>query len=87
MKLAILIFGVIRYDKIRSDKILRQEKIIFYSSPEGNYSVAQSNKNIVKEYKANTDESNTTNLYPPITHPHTYTLKLMHTVQLYQHYH
>ena len=38
-------------------------------------------------YKANTDESNTANPYPPITHPHTCALKLMHTVKIYQHSH
>ena len=50
----------------------------YYLSSVGNYSVAQSSKNTVKEYNANTGESNTTNPYPPISHPHTYTLKLMH---------
>ena len=45
------------------------------------------NKNIVKEYQAKTDESNTTNPDPPITHPHSYTLRLMHTVKLYQNSH
>ena len=48
-------------------------------SPNGN----EARKNIVKEYKANTDESTTTNPYPAITHLHTYTLKFMHTVRLY----
>ena len=46
---------------------------MFYLFPEENYSVAQSNtKNIVKEYKANTDEWNTTPYPPTITQPHSY---------------
>ena len=64
--------------------LLRWDKILLYSSPEGNYSVTQSNKNIVREYyKSGTDESNTTNPNPSITHPRTYnTLKLTHKIKL-----
>ena len=45
---------------IRSDQI-RSDQIILFSSQEENYSIAQPNKNTVKEYKASIDESNTTN--------------------------
>ena len=50
--------------------------IRLYSSPQGTYNVAQSNRNIVKEYKAKADESNTTNPYP-LHHPPSYTLRIM----------
>ena len=41
-----------------------------YSSPEGNYSVIQSNKNNVKEYKAKT--TNQINKSVSTHHPHTH---------------
>ena len=67
------------YDQIRSDQI------ILYSSPEGNYGVAPSNTNSIKEYKSKHRRikyNKLTLAHPWPTDTHTRTLNLMHTVKL-----